>query len=999
MKKSRGILEITLAVSLVISSLITSCGSTTNTSNDTNTEEAAKETSPSSQASVSESASDNSPETTENITTSQTEETAEPEVNYVITGDYEIDRAIYLGLVTEDEVQSDFDTVSGKELYLVLDRLFEIVNPDGFSKYKKEFLSARNRKGAFNRYEAMLGFYQAAQMMGDDYNNVATMDIPGPTLGKLGEGWQDNIQDYNNVYSPAHVNTEIGGELISVFEASLIYALGRVNVQTGNTLFLYDEDANSMHLENPLTWFDCVKAAERLYDSVASNDYMLFDIKYSASSNPDAQKTASKTSTKIEFLRAVEYGFVDSSIASSAANDPIKWSEYCEMIAKMLELVDTNVADEFRKDAAYALKNDDYMYIYQGCLPLYQASTFMGINHRQSQEHSEGKPSYRNPFNIDYTNIGMSDYSGYTGNNDDILDEMVIGDYSEDPMRLWLMSLLYCYDRTSLVSFETLMPLKKTPSTYLCVEDAVNSVIRLYESRYDYADSYWMEKEASLNQFIVNNPVENAEKRRSDILKSNTSIEKSNEFIPGETYTGTAYYVSGNGNDSNDGKTPETAWASIERVRDAKEIKSGDAVFFERGCVFRGTMSSEVSGVTYSAYGTGDKPIITTATEEAADPALWELYYDKNGVKIWKYARDLVDCGSIIFDNEKAGFKVTAGWTKDGRWINEDGTPFALEESLTENLDFFSDDGGKCGGKLNYTIGDSMQSSSKDIVYGPLYLRCDKGNPGDLFKNIELGTMAIDPYRNHGYFGDGFHVGTDCVIDNISVRYYPQLGIDYRDGQTIQNCEVCWGGGCTQIVKEGFVDGRAGDAFTGINQNNVTIRNCYIHDIFTNGLDNESPNDDCSDFEMTGNLYERCEAVNVNYGNCAGLNRFVFADNIVVGSGTGWGARSYIRSHLYRNDWEWFYNVRIADATTLEDCSIKDNSFYYPLMFVFHLNETVPEIALENNEYYYADESSYFAFWRTDRPNGKADEITERPDIYETIDQTEADDFISNYGF
>lgn len=58
-----------------------------------------------------------------------------------------------------------------------------------------------------------------------------------------------------------------------------------------------------------------------------------------------------------------------------------------------------------------------------------------------------------------------------------------------------------------------------------------------------------------------------AAERREKILDSETSIVKSDTFIPGEAYTGTAYYVSSSdGDDNNDGLPPVTPWKTLFRV-------------------------------------------------------------------------------------------------------------------------------------------------------------------------------------------------------------------------------------------------------------------------------------------------------------------------------------------------------------------------------------------------------------------------------------------------
>lgn len=80
--------------------------------------------------------------------------------------------------------------------------------------------------------------------------------------------------------------------------------------------------------------------------------------------------------------------------------------------------------------------------------------------------------------------------------------------------------------------------------------------------------------------------LEEAVERREAILTSKTQIVWDETLTPGETYTGTAYYVSNNGDDGNDGLSPETAWSTLDRVNNAS-LKYGDAVFFERGGIWR----------------------------------------------------------------------------------------------------------------------------------------------------------------------------------------------------------------------------------------------------------------------------------------------------------------------------------------------------------------------------------------------------------------------------
>ena len=87
------------------------------------------------------------------------------------------------------------------------------------------------------------------------------------------------------------------------------------------------------------------------------------------------------------------------------------------------------------------------------------------------------------------------------------------------------------------------------------------------------------------------------EKRKKEIFDTPDCLEIS----------GNIYYVSNSGSDENDGKSPNTAWKSLDKVSSV-EFAYGDGVLFKRGDLFRGEVYTK-SGVTYGAYGEGEKPI------------------------------------------------------------------------------------------------------------------------------------------------------------------------------------------------------------------------------------------------------------------------------------------------------------------------------------------------------------------------------------------------------
>jgi len=351
------------------------------------------------------------------------------------------------------------------------------------------------------------------------------------------------------------------------------------------------------------------------------------------------------------------------------------------------------------------------------------------------------------------------------------------------------------------------------------------------------------------------------------ILNTETDIVHSDTYIPGETYTGTAYYVSADGNDNNDGLTPETAWQSAAKVgRESMEggvLQFGDAVFFRRGDIFRSfdfdagatPFTCRSDGITYSAYGEGDKPIITSSPENGTGAEKWQLVYeDENGVKIWQFYNRLTDIAMVVCDDELVADRVYEWCVQEniedgsayescipgGWWMHEDkgvelvGELLPLEETLTEDMTFVS-----------RPARMPMQEDFGSSGTGPLYLRCDKGNPGDLFHSIEFSGFEI--------YGLICLEADDLVFDNLCLKYtgtsYIKNWYHWKAYQNtiIQNCEFAYGGGSVgyyRTADSGIrIIGTMGDGIYCVVRN-TTIQNNYFHDSAASAVVYEASNFD-----------------------------------------------------------------------------------------------------------------------------------------------------------
>lgn len=295
------------------------------------------------------------------------------------------------------------------------------------------------------------------------------------------------------------------------------------------------------------------------------------------------------------------------------------------------------------------------------------------------------------------------------------------------------------------------------------------------------------------------------QKRICEILNTKTNVR----------VDGTKYYVANEGNDENDGKTPQTPWKTLEKVNEV-ELCKGDGVFFKRGDLFRGGIIAR-PGTTYSAYGEGEKPKIYVWEKNSAKPELW-LETDVPGV--WKYAEDYpIDIGNIVFEDSFCARKIYKSYEHDGTTLDYHmQRPFSDYHDLTEDMTFFHDSR-ECGDKK-------------------LYLRCNKGNPGKIFKEIEMSKR--DACIRIGKENDG------VTIDNLCVAYAGIHGISghYGDNITIQNCELKWIGGTVQFhvgEKESYFKQRTwptpfGNAIELGQARNFNVTNNYIHQCYDAGI-------------------------------------------------------------------------------------------------------------------------------------------------------------------
>ena len=316
--------------------------------------------------------------------------------------------------------------------------------------------------------------------------------------------------------------------------------------------------------------------------------------------------------------------------------------------------------------------------------------------------------------------------------------------------------------------------------------------------------------------------------------KSESIFNSENTYSP-EDISGTCYYISSvNGNDSNKGTSPDSPWKSIDKLYTfyagdtvrVSNLKPGDGVFLERGSVFysgkrlygEAVLTGE-RGVIYTAYGEGEKPVLTQALdyegsmdwESTGYENIWKL--SGSPMAITETSTRFYDVGNIIITDKSGkvgwGIKIfpaenTAnGMMSSGHGLVTNGfetyevvsVPCNGPDVLRHNLEFFHDPSD-----------------------GELYMYYDGGNPGEVFEKIIV-SKGLSIVR-----GDAKNI----VYDNISFEYTGEHGIDMggADRFTVQNCVFLWIGGSQQGNTQ------LGNAVQNWgNCQEMTVKDCYFDQV------------------------------------------------------------------------------------------------------------------------------------------------------------------------
>ncbi|MBE6733091.1 MAG: hypothetical protein E7561_03750 [Ruminococcaceae bacterium] len=321
----------------------------------------------------------------------------------------------------------------------------------------------------------------------------------------------------------------------------------------------------------------------------------------------------------------------------------------------------------------------------------------------------------------------------------------------------------------------------------------------------DYIDALY-ESSKELSPYAVACGADTvAEKMISDIINSPDTIKA----------TGKTYYISNSGDDNADGLSPETAWASIDKLRaETENLKAGDAVLFERGGEWRKTdewkgvqknynwtqlaMFEAKKGVSYGAYGIGPKPILNGSERNYADPNLW---IETDIPNVYVCTEEFWNTSVVLLDDTK----------EIGNYHEKVSLKEVYGLRGFEDLTDFN-------GDTNHYL---------DVDEHKLYMYSLKGNPGERFKSIEIaGRIKLIANANA------------ALIENFHIKI-AGYGITSGTSMNVKNCIFSYIGGCqgspekTQTVHCGNAIEIYGDC------DGFYVESCWMYQMCDTGVSHQ----------------------------------------------------------------------------------------------------------------------------------------------------------------
>lgn len=173
--------------------------------------------------------------------------------------------------------------ITYKEFFELLDKTIKIADSSKSDKWKGLLKEARSSGRMMTKVEGMMAILHAAVTLGSDYSEF-NIDWSGIN-GDIGEKYWNEIEQIQKTSNPfQYLKNSYPYNLGGFKEAQYVYdgwdvvgvayrySFGRSSLLNQKTLFDYDANKKTMHLDQVMTYSDALKALSRFLDSVEKKE-------------------------------------------------------------------------------------------------------------------------------------------------------------------------------------------------------------------------------------------------------------------------------------------------------------------------------------------------------------------------------------------------------------------------------------------------------------------------------------------------------------------------------------------------------------------------------------------------------------------------------------------------------------------------------------------------------------------------------------------------------
>ena len=238
-------------------------------------------------------------------------------------------------------------------------------------------------------------------------------------------------------------------------------------------------------------------------------------------------------------------------------------------------------------------------------------------------------------------------------------------------------------------------------------------------------------------------------------------------FLASYALAGTIYYVDAtSGSDSNNGRTPSSAWKSLNKVNN-QLFSPGDSILFKRGEIWEGSeklnivwSGSPTNPINFDAYGEGDKPVISVVIPLPA----WDEYesWENEGNNLWSTTYAFYPYRMFFDGNENIEARSQADLNSDECWWYDSQTGKIYIYALNNPSIAYS--------SIKHSRGDWRAILLSNVDYIKIYNLDIRGGGASLEIRYGSTNITVDGCFLGQYAAQGIKInGSYCEVKNCVI--------------------------------------------------------------------------------------------------------------------------------------------------------------------------------------------------------------------------------------